>query len=149
MAPTELHETARAIVADHKGILAADESTGTIKKRFDSIDVESTEENRRFYRQLLFTAPGIEESIGGVILYDETIRQSADDGTSLAEVLAAKGVIPGIKVDTGRARSCRLPGREGHGRARRPARTARGVPRPRRPLREVARGDHHRRRHPD
>ena len=98
---SQLHETARAIVADHKGILAADESTGTIKKRFDSIGVESTEENRRFYRQLLFTAPGIEESIGGVILYDETIRQAADDGTPLPEVLSSKGVIPGIKVDTG------------------------------------------------
>jgi fructose-bisphosphate aldolase class I len=97
----ELNETARAIVADQKGILAADESTGTIKKRLDSIGVESTEENRRFYRQLLFTAPGMEESIGGVILYDETIRQSADDGTPFAGVLAAKGVIPGIKVDTG------------------------------------------------
>ena len=97
----ELHDTAKAIVADHKGILAADESTGTIKKRFDTIGVESTEESRRSYRQLLFTAPGLEDSIGGVILYDETIRQAADDGTSLAEVLAAKGVIPGIKVDTG------------------------------------------------
>jgi fructose-bisphosphate aldolase class I len=101
MGAHELHETATAIVADHKGILAADESTGTITKRFDSIGVESTEENRRFYRQLLFTAPGIEDSIGGVILYDETIRQAADDGTSFAEVLSAKGVIPGIKVDTG------------------------------------------------
>ncbi|MGI8886524.1 MAG: class I fructose-bisphosphate aldolase [Gaiellaceae bacterium] len=110
MAATELHETARAIVADHKGILAADESTGTIKKRLDSIDVESTEENRRFYRQLLFTAPGIEESIGGVILYDETIRQRAEDGTSLAEVLAAKGVIPGIKVDTGAHDHAGYPG---------------------------------------
>ena len=110
MAANELHETARAIVADHKGILAADESTGTIKKRFDSIDVESTEENRRFYRQLLFTAPGIEESIGGVILYDETIRQSADDGTSLAQVLASKGVIPGIKVDTGAHDHAAYPG---------------------------------------
>jgi fructose-bisphosphate aldolase, class I len=97
----EMHETARAIVADHKGILAADESTGTIKKRFDSIGVESTEENRRFYRQLLFTAAGMEESVGGVILYDETIRQATDDGTPFAEVLASKGVIPGIKVDTG------------------------------------------------
>ena len=77
MTAHELHDTARAIVADNKGILAADESTGTIKKRFDSIGVESTEENRRFYRELLFTAPGMEESIGGVILYDETIRQSA------------------------------------------------------------------------
>jgi fructose-bisphosphate aldolase class I len=101
MGAHELHETAQAIVADYKGILAADESTGTIKKRFDSIGVESTEENRRFYRQLLFTAPAMEDSIGGVILYDETLRQSADDGTPLAEVLAAKGVIPGIKVDTG------------------------------------------------
>jgi len=101
MGAHRLHETAQAIVADHRGILAADESTGTIKKRFDSIGVESTEENRRFYRQLLFTAAGIEDSIGGVILYDETLRQSADDGTPLAEVLATKGVIPGIKVDTG------------------------------------------------
>jgi fructose-bisphosphate aldolase class I len=98
---SQLHDTAQAIVADHKGILAADESTGTIKKRFDSIGVESTEENRRFYRQLLFTAPGLEEFIGGVILYDETIRQSADDGTPFSELLASKGAIPGIKVDTG------------------------------------------------
>ena len=101
MGAEKLHETAREIVADHKGILAADESTGTIKKRLDSIGVESTEENRRFYRQLLFTAPGMEDFIGGVILYDETIRQSADDGTPFPEVLAAKGVVPGIKVDTG------------------------------------------------
>jgi fructose-bisphosphate aldolase, class I len=110
MAGNELHETARAIVADHKGILAADESTGTIKKRFDSIEVESTEENRRFYRQLLFTAPGIDESIGGVILYDETIRQSSDDGTPIPEVLSSKGVIPGIKVDTGAHDMAGFPG---------------------------------------
>jgi fructose-bisphosphate aldolase class I len=110
MAQHELHETARAIVADHKGILAADESTGTIKKRFDSIGVESTEENRRFYRQLLFTAPGMEDSIGGVILYDETIRQAADDGTPLAQVLADKGVVPGIKVDTGAHDMAGFPG---------------------------------------
>jgi len=101
MAAQELHETARAIVADHKGILAADESSGTIKKRFDSIGVESTEENRRFYRGLLFTAPGMEDSVGGVILYDETIRQRTDDATPFPEVLASKGVVPGIKVDTG------------------------------------------------
>ena len=81
MSAHELHETARAIVADHKGILAADESTGTIKKRFDSIGVESTEENRRAYRDLLFTTAGFEEYVGGVILYDETIRQSSHDGT--------------------------------------------------------------------
>jgi fructose-bisphosphate aldolase class I len=101
MGAHELHEIARAIVADHKGILAADESTGTIKKRFDSIGVESTEESRRFYRQLLFTAPGMEDAIGGVILYDETIRQATEDGTPFAELLASKGVTPGIKVDTG------------------------------------------------
>ena len=97
----ELYDTAAAIVADSKGILAADESTGTIKKRFDSIGVESTEESRRAYRNLLFTTPGIEEHIGGVIMYDETIRQAADDGTPFAELLAGKGVVPGIKVDTG------------------------------------------------
>jgi fructose-bisphosphate aldolase, class I len=107
---SQLHETARAIVADHKGILAADESTGTMTKRLDSIGVESTEENRRFFRQLLFTAPGMEECIGGVILYDETIRQSADDGTPLPELLASKGVIPGIKVDTGAHDMALFPG---------------------------------------
>ena len=101
MGAHELNDTAQAIVADHKGILAADESTGTIQKRFDSIGVESTEENRRFYRQLLFTTPAMEESIGGVIMFDETLRQKADDGTPFAEVLASKGVVPGIKVDTG------------------------------------------------
>ena len=97
----EMYDTAAAIVADNKGILAADESTGTIKKRFDSIGVESTEENRRAYRNLLFTTTGFEEYVGGVILYDETLRQSSDDGTPFAELLAGKGVVPGIKVDTG------------------------------------------------
>jgi fructose-bisphosphate aldolase class I len=106
----ELYETARAIVADHKGILAADESSGTIKKRLDTIAVESTEENRRFYRGLLFTTPGMEDSIGGVILYDETIRQAADDGTPFPEVLSAKGVVPGIKVDTGAHDMAGFPG---------------------------------------
>ena len=110
MGAHELHDTARAIVADDKGILAADESTGTIKKRFDAIGVESTEENRRYYRQLLFTAPGMEDYIGGVILYDETIRQSADDGTPFSEVLASKGVVPGIKVDTGAHDQAGFPG---------------------------------------
>jgi fructose-bisphosphate aldolase class I len=110
MAAHDLHETARAIVADHKGILAADESSGTIKKRFDSIGVESTEENRRSYRGLLFTAPGMEEHIGGVILYDETIRQRADDGTPFPELLAEKGTIPGIKVDTGAQDLAGFPG---------------------------------------
>lgn len=101
MATQELNEIARSIVADHRGVLAADESTGTITKRFDSIGVESTEENRRAYRNLLFTTDGFEEYVGGVILYDETIRQAADDGTSFATLREAKGVVPGIKVDTG------------------------------------------------
>jgi fructose-bisphosphate aldolase class I len=97
----KLHGTAAAIVADGKGILAADESDGTIKKRFDSIGVESTEENRRAYRDLLFTTEGAEEYIGGVILFDETIRQSAVDGTPFPKLLQSKGIIPGIKVDKG------------------------------------------------
>src|SRR5664279_5360993 len=96
-----LHDIARALVADGKGILAADESTGTIKKRFDSIGVENTEENRRAYRDLLFTTPGAEEYISGVILFDETIRQSALDGTPFPKLLESKGIIPGIKVDQG------------------------------------------------
>ena len=97
----ELELTARALVAPGKGILAADESDGTIKKRFDSIDVESTEDNRRAYRELLFTTEGVEDYISGVILYDETIRQQAADGTPFPELLASKGIIPGIKVDLG------------------------------------------------
>jgi fructose-bisphosphate aldolase, class I len=97
----ELHETAKALVAEGKGILAADESTSTIKKRFDSIDLESTEDTRRAYRDLLFTTPGVEEYISGVILYDETIRQSGLDGTPFPKLLAGRGIIPGIKVDLG------------------------------------------------
>ncbi len=98
---SELEQTARALVAEGKGILAADESEGTIKKRFDSIGAESTEENRRAYRDLLFTTPGAEEFISGVILFDETIRQSSADGTPFPQLLASKGIIPGIKVDKG------------------------------------------------
>ncbi|HEX5584907.1 class I fructose-bisphosphate aldolase, partial [Gaiella sp.] len=101
MAGHELNAIARSIVADNKGILAADESTGTIKKRFDSIGIESTEESRRAYRDLLFTTPGCEDFVGGVIMYDETIRQASADGTPFATLLASKGVVPGIKVDTG------------------------------------------------
>src|SRR5213593_1972261 len=101
MAVEELQRIAEAIVADGKGILAADESTGTIKKRFDSIGVESTEETRRAYRELLFITERAEEFIGGVILYDETIRQHASDGTPFPKLLESKGIIPGIKVDTG------------------------------------------------
>ncbi len=97
----ELNDTARALVAPGKGILAADESSGTIKRRFDAIGVESTETNRRDYRELLFRTAGASEYISGVILYDETIRQKGADGTPLVQVLTSQGIIPGIKVDTG------------------------------------------------
>lgn len=96
-----LYETARGLVAPGKGILAADESDPTIAKRFASIGLESTEEGRRAYRELLFTTEGAEEFISGVILYDETIRQNATDGTPFPRLLASKGIIPGIKVDKG------------------------------------------------
>jgi fructose-bisphosphate aldolase class I len=101
MVETSLADTARALVAPGKGILAADESDGTIKKRFDTIGVESTEESRRTYRDMLFTTPGMEDHISGVILFDETIRQSSTDGTPFPKLLESKGVIPGIKVDKG------------------------------------------------
>jgi fructose-bisphosphate aldolase, class I len=101
MGIAELQDTARALVAPGKGILAADESSGTIKKRFDSIGLESTEDRRRAYRELLFTTKGAAEFISGVILFDETIRQSASDGRTFVRVLQDEGVIPGIKVDLG------------------------------------------------
>jgi fructose-bisphosphate aldolase class I len=101
MASERLHETAQALVAEGKGILAADESSGTIQKRFDAIGVQSTEENRRAYRDLLFTTGGAGDYISGVILFDETIRQSAADGTPFPKVLEQQGIIPGIKVDKG------------------------------------------------
>ncbi len=96
-----LIDTARAMVAPGKGILAADESTPTIKKRFDSIGVESTEESRRAYREMLFTTAEMENHISGVIMYEETLFQSAADGVPFSKLLADKGVIPGIKVDKG------------------------------------------------
>jgi len=94
-------ETARAMVATGKGLLAADESAGTCKKRFDSVNVESTEENRRAYRELLFTTPGLPQFVSGVILFDETIRQKTKDGVPFAEYLKKNGILPGIKVDAG------------------------------------------------
>jgi len=97
----ELAATATALVATGKGILAADESSGTIEKRFRSIQVESTEEHRRAYRELLFTTEGAAEFVSGVICYDETLRQTAADGTPLPQVLSGRGIIPGIKVDKG------------------------------------------------
>jgi fructose-bisphosphate aldolase class I len=96
-----LHATASELVAPGKGILAADESSGTIAKRFAQIGVESTEQTRRAYRELLFAAPGVEAFVSGVILFDETIRQRAVDGTPFPELLAGRGMIPGIKVDRG------------------------------------------------
>jgi len=101
MISKELETTARSLVAKGKGILAADESQPTIQKRFSALNIESTEENRRAYRETLFTAPGIEEFISGVILFDETIRQKAADGRSFVDVLKSRGIIPGIKVDKG------------------------------------------------
>jgi fructose-bisphosphate aldolase class I len=101
MSKEELESVARSMVAKGKGILAADESMGTIKRRFDSIKIESNENNRRAYRELLFTTKGIEEAISGVILFDETLRTSASDGTPFAQVLSKKGILPGIKVDKG------------------------------------------------
>ena len=97
----QLKKTAQAMVATGKGILAADESTGTIEKRFTKIDLPSTEDNRRAYRQMLFTSPGIGKYISGVILFDETIRQNASDGQSFVSILQNEGILPGIKVDQG------------------------------------------------
>ena len=98
----QLETIAQAMVADGKGILAADESTGTIKKRFDSIGVESTADNRRDYREMLFrTSQAMQDYISGVILFDETLRQTASDGTKLAQLIADTGALVGIKVDMG------------------------------------------------
>jgi fructose-bisphosphate aldolase class I len=97
----ELNRTARTIVADQKGILAADESGPTIKKRFDALNIECTEENRRRYRELMFATDRVERHLGGVILYDETLRQKSREGTPFAELLASRGIVPGIKVDKG------------------------------------------------
>ena len=106
----ELSATARALVAKNRGILAADESTGTIKKRFDSIKLESTEENRRAYREMLFTAPGAQEYISGVIMYDETLRQKTKDGVPFLTYLSQHGMLPGIKVDLGAKPLAGFPG---------------------------------------
>ena len=103
MSLNTLEEIANYIVSDGKGILAADESNPTCGKRFDSIGVESTEINRRDYREMLFRASGMQDNIGGVILFDETIRQSAEDGTPLVELIKSQGALPGIIVDMGLA----------------------------------------------
>jgi fructose-bisphosphate aldolase class I len=105
-----LAKTAAAMVARGKGVLAADESSGTCEKRFKSVDVECTEENRRAYRGLLFTTPGAEQYVSGVILFDETIRQKTDDGVAFPTYLAGKGILPGIKVDKGAMDLALCPG---------------------------------------
>ena len=110
MSANSLEAVARAMVAPGKGILAADESTGTIEKRLAGIKVENTEENRRAYRDLLFSASGLSQYISGVILYDETLRQKSADGTPFVELLARNGILPGIKVDTGAKDLALCPG---------------------------------------
>jgi len=105
-----LHATAQALVATGKGILAADESFGTIEKRFKKLGIASTEDNRQAYREMLFTTGGVENFISGVILFDETIRQSTAGGTPFASVLAKVGIMPGIKVDTGAKALAGFPG---------------------------------------
>src|SRR3954453_10872755 len=101
MISQELETTARALVAPGKGILAADESFGTIEKRFKAINIPSNEADRRGYRDMLITTPGLGQFISGVILFDETIRQKTADGTPFTEALRSQGIIPGIKVDKG------------------------------------------------
>jgi len=110
MDKTLLSRTAAAMVAKGKGILAADESSGTCETRFKSVGVECTEENRRAYRGLLLTTPGVEQFVSGVILFDETIRQKTNDGVPFADYLAKKGIIPGIKVDQGTHALALCPG---------------------------------------
>ncbi|HEX3949654.1 MAG TPA: class I fructose-bisphosphate aldolase [Steroidobacteraceae bacterium] len=106
----ELNTIARGMVAKNRGLLAADESSSTIKKRFDTIKLESTEENRRAYREMLFTAPGAKDYISGVIMYDETLRQKTQDGVPFPAYLAKAGMIPGIKVDLGAKPLAGFPG---------------------------------------
>jgi fructose-bisphosphate aldolase class I len=108
----KLNQTARAIVAPGRGILAADESSGTIKRRLDSIGVESTEASRRDYREMLFRTADAAPFISGIILYDETIRQNAADGTPMSKVISDQGIIPGIKVDTGGKPLAGAPGEQ-------------------------------------
>ncbi|HET6804151.1 MAG TPA: class I fructose-bisphosphate aldolase, partial [Frateuria sp.] len=110
MSIEDLESIAQAMVAPGKGIIAIDESTNTIKKRFEAVGIENTEENRRAYRELLLTAPGLSEHISGAILFDETIRQKTRDGVPFTEVMKKNGIIPGIKVDKGPVPLAGFPG---------------------------------------
>ena len=106
----EMQKTVTELTAPTKGILATDESSGTIEKRFKSVDAASTEENRRFYRESLFTAPGLSDYISGVILFEETLSQKSATGVPLPQVLADQGIVPGIKVDKGTQALANFPG---------------------------------------
>src|SRR6478752_6337001 len=110
MSIEDLESIAQAMVAPGKGIIAIDESTNTIKKRFEAVGIENTEENRRAYRELLLTTPGLNEHISGAILYDETLRQKTKDGVPFTEVMKKNGIIPGIKVDRGPQPLAGFPG---------------------------------------
>ena len=144
----ELNRVANFLVTPGKGVLAADESAGTVKKRFDVIGVECTEDNRRDYRELLFRSKGM-ANISGVILFDETIRQKAKDGTPLVKIIEAAGTLPGIKVDKGVKPLPFCPGEviteglDGLGERLAEYRCAR------REIRQMARGHRYRRRHPE
>ena len=146
----ELNKVAEAMVAPGRGILAADESSGTIKKRFDAIGVESTADSRRDYREMLFrSTEAMSKYISGVILYDETIRQNAKDGTPLVKLIEQARRAARHQGRQGHQAAAVLPRRSHHRRPRRPARAARRISRPRREIRQMARGDRHRRRHPE
>ena len=140
----DLGSIAATLVAEGKGILAADETVPTLTKRFDTLGIQSTEQSRRAYREMLFTTTGAAEFISGVIMHDETIRQKSSDGTPLAQVLSQPGHRSRHQGRYRREASRRLSRGEGHRRAGRTAGSPRGVPRHGRPLREVAGGDPHR-----
>ena len=145
----DLNKVALAMVTPGKGVLAADESSGTIKKRFDAINVESTEETRRDYREMLFRSQeAMSKYVSGVILYDETIWQNAKDGTPLVKLIEQSGAIPGIKVDEGTQALAELPRRIDHRRARQARRAPEEILRARRTVRQMAGGDRHRQEHP-
>jgi fructose-bisphosphate aldolase, class I len=122
-----LIDTARALVADNKGLLAMDESIPTCNKRFGKLGIPQTEEARRAYRELLLTTPSLGECISGMILCDETIRQRKNDGTPFVKVITDAGIIPGIKVDTGAKDMAGHPGEKNNRRSGRTARPSEGV----------------------
>ncbi len=140
MTKIELETTARALVADGKGILAADESVATVTKRLGALEIESTSESRRAYREMFFTTPAIAEFISGVILQDETIHQRSSKGIPMADLLTRQGILPGIKVDTGAKPLAGCPGETDHRRAGRFAGPPEGIPWDRGALRQMAGG---------